>query len=216
MTVYPGPLRLRDPTWASPRVQADPTMANDDVAETADEIEPQHARLRRLPRRVRAHPGRAPQRRHQRRRRAPRRPDSRCPARTTFIQLAGRDRDSMLIRTRDVALAMNFEGEVRRKARLDSGRRRRRLPLHAHGRGHSQLRQALPRRAGAHDEPRRRQPANPPPGPASPAQPVGGQFDLKTRSPAALPARRAPRGPLGRRPGPRRRGRHGVSRRSSA
>ena len=110
MTVYPG-LFDSETQLGLVEVEADP-MARD-VAETADEIEPQmhvydafHAESVRIPvERLNGVTNAVV---------APEQADS-LPGQDSIIQLYGKDRDSMLI-GRDVALAMNFEGSIRRRA----------------------------------------------------------------------------------------------------
>ena len=110
MTVYPG-LFDAETHLGLTEVAAD--QNNNDLAETADEIEPQmhvadafHAETVRIPVErlngiTNAIVAPAPQ-------------DS-VVGQDAAIQLYGRDRDEMLL-GRDVALAMNFEGSVRRRA----------------------------------------------------------------------------------------------------
>ena len=114
-TVYPG-LFDAETQLGLVEVGADP-MARD-VAETADEIEPQmhvydafHAESARIPvERLNGVTNAVI---------APEQADS-LPGQDAVIQLYGTDRDSMLL-GRDVALAMNFEGEIRRKANYSGG-----------------------------------------------------------------------------------------------
>lgn len=115
MTVYPG-LFDSETQLGLVEVEADP-MARD-VAETADEIEPQmhvydafHAESARIPvERLNGVTNAVI---------APEQADS-LPGQDAVIQLYGKDRDSMLL-GRDVALAMNFEGAIRRKANFNGG-----------------------------------------------------------------------------------------------
>lgn len=113
MTVYPG-LFDAETHLGLTEVAAD--QNNNDLAETADEIEPQmhvadafHAETVRIPVErlngiTNAIVAPAPQ-------------DS-VVGQDAAIQLYGRDRDEMLL-GRDVALAMNFEGSVRRHANFE-------------------------------------------------------------------------------------------------
>ena len=68
-----------------------------------------------------------------------------------FIQLAGRDRDQMILR-RDVALAMNFGADQRRRGGRGGGTRR--ISIHAHGPHHAAAAD-VPRCAGLRSEARR-------------------------------------------------------------
>lgn len=110
MTVYPG-LFDTESQLGLVEVESDP-MARD-TAETADEIEPQmhvydafHAESARIPiERLNGITNAVI---------APAQADS-LPGQDSILQLYGRDRDSMLV-GRDVALAMNFEGSIRRPA----------------------------------------------------------------------------------------------------
>lgn len=115
MTVYPG-LFDAETHLGLTEVAAD--QNNNDLAETADEIEPQmhvadafHAETVRIPVErlngiTNAIIAPAPQ-------------DS-IVGQDAAIQLYGRDRDQMLLQ-RDIALAMNFEGSVRRRANFSGG-----------------------------------------------------------------------------------------------
>ena len=110
MTVYPG---LFDAETQLGLVEVGSDEMSRDTAETADEIEPQmhvydafHAESARIPiERLNGVTNAVV---------APAQADS-LPGQDSIIQLYGKDRDAMLI-GRDVALAMNFEGEIRRKA----------------------------------------------------------------------------------------------------
>ena len=108
MTIYPG-LFDTESQLGLVEVESDP-MARD-TAETADEIEPQmhvydafHAESVRIPiERLNGITNAVI---------APAQADS-LPGQDSIIQLYGRDRDTMIL-NRDVALAMNFEGSIRR------------------------------------------------------------------------------------------------------
>ena len=110
MTVYPG---LFDPETNLGLVEVGSDAVGRDLAETTDEIEPEmhvydafHAESARIPvERLNGVTNAVV---------APAEADS-LPGQDSIIQLYGKDRDSMLI-GRDVALPMNFEGEIRRKA----------------------------------------------------------------------------------------------------
>jgi imidazolonepropionase-like amidohydrolase len=115
MTVYPG-LFDAETHLGLTEVAAD--QNNNDLAETADEIEPQmhvadafHAETVRIPvERLNGITNAivAPA------------PEDSVVGQDAAIQLYGRDRDEMLL-GRDVALAMNFEGSVRRRANFGGG-----------------------------------------------------------------------------------------------
>ena len=110
MTVYPG-LFDAETNLGLTEVAAD--QNSNDLAETADEVEPQmqvadafHAETVRIPvERLNGITNAIV---------APASEDS-IPGQDAAIQLYGRDRDQMLMQP-DIALAMNFEGSVRRKA----------------------------------------------------------------------------------------------------
>jgi imidazolonepropionase-like amidohydrolase len=110
MTVYPG---LFDAETHLGLTEVEADQNSNDLAETADEIEPQmhvgdafHAETVRIPvERLNGVTNAIV---------APASEDS-IPGQDAAIQLYGRDRDVMLLQ-RDIALAMNFEGSVRRKA----------------------------------------------------------------------------------------------------
>ncbi len=110
MTVYPG-LFDSETNLGLFEVASDANAR--DLAETSDEIFPQmhvydafHAESARIPvERLNGVTNAVV---------APAEADS-LPGQDAIIQLYGKDRDTMLI-GRDVALAMNFEGEIRRKA----------------------------------------------------------------------------------------------------
>jgi len=110
MTVYPG-LFDAETNLGLTEVAAD--QNSDDLVETADEVEPQmhaadafHAETVRIPvERLNGITNAIV---------APASEDS-IPGQDAAIQLYGRDRDAMLLQG-DIALAMNFEGSVRRKA----------------------------------------------------------------------------------------------------
>lgn len=109
-TVYPG-LFDAETNLGLYEVAADANAR--DLAETADEIEPQmhvadafHAESARIPvERLNGVTNAVV---------APAEADS-LPGQDAIIQLYGKDRDSMLL-GRDAALSLNFEGEIRRKA----------------------------------------------------------------------------------------------------
>jgi len=109
MTVYPG-LFDAETNLGLTEVSAD--QNSNDLAETSDEIEPHmhvgdafHAETARVPvQRINGVTNAVV---------APASEDS-MPGQDAVIQLYGRDRDAMLLK-RDVALAMNFEGDVRRR-----------------------------------------------------------------------------------------------------
>jgi imidazolonepropionase-like amidohydrolase len=113
MTVYPG-LFDAETHLGLTEVAAD--QNSNDLAETADEIEPQmhvgdafHAETVHIPvARLNGITNAIV---------APASEDS-IPGQDAAIQLYGRDRDGMLLQT-DVALAMNFEGSVRRRANFN-------------------------------------------------------------------------------------------------
>jgi imidazolonepropionase-like amidohydrolase len=113
MTVYPG---LFDAETQLGLTEVASDQNNNDLAETADEIEPQmrvgdafHAETVRIPvERLNGITNAIV---------APASEDS-IPGQDAAIQLYGRDRDQMLLQP-DVALAMNFEGSVRRKANFN-------------------------------------------------------------------------------------------------
>ncbi|MGI4827009.1 MAG: amidohydrolase family protein [Janthinobacterium lividum] len=113
MTVYPG---LFDAETQLGLVEVASDAMARDVAETADEIEPQmhvydafHAESARIPvERLNGVTNAVI---------APAQADS-LPGQDAIIQLYGKDRDSMLL-GRDVALPMNFEGEIRRRANFN-------------------------------------------------------------------------------------------------
>ena len=110
MTVYPG---LFDAETQLGLVEVGSDAMNRDTAETADEIEPQmhvydafHAESARIPiERLNGVTNAVV---------APAQADS-LPGQDSLIQLYGKDRDSMIL-GRDIALAMNFEGDIRRPA----------------------------------------------------------------------------------------------------
>ena len=109
MTVYPG---LFDPETNLGLVEVRSDAVGRDLAETTDEIEPEmhvydafHAESARIPvERLNGVSNAVV---------APAEADS-LPGQDSIIQLYGKDCDSMLI-GRDVALPMNFEGEIRRR-----------------------------------------------------------------------------------------------------
>jgi imidazolonepropionase-like amidohydrolase len=113
MTVYPG-LFDAETNLGLTEVAAD--QNSNDLAETADEIEPQmhvadafHAETVHIPvERLNGITNAIV---------APASEDS-IPGQDAVIQLYGRDRDQMLMQ-RDIALAMNFEGSVRRKGNFN-------------------------------------------------------------------------------------------------
>ena len=113
MTVYPG---LFDAETHLGLTEVASDQNNNDLAETADEIEPQmrvkdafHAETVRIPvERLNGITNAIV---------APASADS-IPGQDAAIQLYGRDRDEMLLQP-DIALAMNFEGSVRRKANFN-------------------------------------------------------------------------------------------------
>ena len=113
MTVYPG-LFDAETNLGLTEVAAD--QNSNDLVETADEIEPQmhvadafHAETVHIPvERLNGITNAIV---------APASEDS-IPGQDAAIQLYGRDRDAMLLQ-RDIALAMNFEGSVRRKANFN-------------------------------------------------------------------------------------------------
>ncbi len=113
MTVYPG---LFDAETQLGLTEVASDQNNNDLAETADEIEPQmrvgdafHAETVRIPvERLNGITNAIV---------APASEDS-IPGQDAAIQLYGRDRDEMLLQL-DIALAMNFEGSVRRKANFN-------------------------------------------------------------------------------------------------
>ena len=113
MTVYPG---LFDAETQLGLMEVASDQNNNDLAETADEIEPQmrvgdafHAETVRIPvERLNGITNAIV---------APASEDS-IPGQDAAIQLYGRDRDEMLLQP-DIALAMNFEGSVRRKANFN-------------------------------------------------------------------------------------------------
>jgi imidazolonepropionase-like amidohydrolase len=113
MTVYPG---LFDAETHLGLTEVASDQNNNDLAETADEIEPQmrvkdafHAETVRIPvERLNGITNAII---------APASADS-IPGQDAAIQLYGRDRDEMLLQP-DIALAMNFEGSVRRKANFN-------------------------------------------------------------------------------------------------
>ena len=111
MTVYPG-LIDSETNLGLTEISAD--QVNNDLVETSDEIFPNmhvydafHAETEHIP-------IDADQRHHQRHRRAA--SDDTMPGQDIFIQLAGRDRDQMIL-GRDIALAMNFSGAQRRRGK---------------------------------------------------------------------------------------------------
>jgi imidazolonepropionase-like amidohydrolase len=113
MTVYPG---LFDAETHLGLTEVASDQNNNDLAETADEVEPQmhvadafHAETVRIPvERLNGITNAivAPA------------PEDSIVGQDAAIQLYGRDRDQMLL-NRDVALAMNFEGSVRRRANFN-------------------------------------------------------------------------------------------------
>ena len=113
MTVYPG---LFDAETHLGLTEVASDQNSNDLAETADEIEPQmhvadafHAETVRIPvERLNGITNAIV---------APAAEDS-MVGQDSAIQLYGRDRDQMLL-SRDVALAMNFEGSVRRRANFN-------------------------------------------------------------------------------------------------
>ena len=113
MTVYPG---LFDAETHLGLTEVEADQNSNDLAETADEIEPQmrvadafHAETARIPvERLNGITNAIV---------APASEDS-IPGQDSAIQLYGRDRDQMLLQT-DVALAMNFEGSIRRKGNFN-------------------------------------------------------------------------------------------------
>lgn len=113
MTVYPG---LFDAETQLGLTEVASDQNNNDLAETADEIEPQmnvgdafHAETVRIPvERLNGITNAIV---------APASEDS-IPGQDAAIQLYGRDRDEMLLQP-DIALAMNFEGSVRRRANFN-------------------------------------------------------------------------------------------------
>ncbi len=113
MTVYPG-LFDAETNLGLTEVAAD--QNSNDLAETSDEIEPQmhvadafHAETVHIPvERLNGITNAIV---------APASEDS-IPGQDAVIQLYGRDHDQMLMQ-RDIALAMNFEGSVRRKANFN-------------------------------------------------------------------------------------------------
>lgn len=113
MTVYPG---LFDAETQLGLTEVASDQNNNDLAETADEIEPQmnvgdafHAETVRIPvERLNGITNAIV---------APASEDS-IPGQDAAIQLYGRSRDEMLLQP-DIALAMNFEGSVRRKANFN-------------------------------------------------------------------------------------------------
>jgi imidazolonepropionase-like amidohydrolase len=113
MTVYPG---LFDAETHLGLTEVESDQNSNDLAETSDEIEPQmhvadafHAETVRIPvERLNGITNAIV---------APASADS-VVGQDAAIQLFGRDRDEMLL-GRDVALAMNFEGNVRRKANFN-------------------------------------------------------------------------------------------------
>jgi imidazolonepropionase-like amidohydrolase len=110
MTVYPG---LFDAETRLGLTEVEADQNSNDLVETADEVEPQmhvadafHAETVHIPvDRLNGITNAII---------APASEDS-IPGQDAAIQLYGRDRDAMLLQ-RDIALAMNFEGSVRRKA----------------------------------------------------------------------------------------------------
>ena len=115
MTVYPG-LFDAESHLGLTEVEADEN--SNDLVETSDEIEPQmrvvdafHAETVRIPvNRINGVTNAIV---------APSAQDS-IAGQDALIQLYGRNRDSMIL-TADIALAMNFEGDVRRKVRGPGG-----------------------------------------------------------------------------------------------
>jgi imidazolonepropionase-like amidohydrolase len=113
MTVYPG---LFDSETHLGLTEVESDRNSNDLAETSDEISPQmrvadafHAETVRIPvERLNGITNAIV---------APASEDS-LVGQDAAIQLFGRDRDEMLLQ-RDIALAMNFEGQVRRKANYD-------------------------------------------------------------------------------------------------
>jgi len=113
MTVYPG---LFDAETNLGLTEVASDQNSNDLAETADEIEPQmhvgdafHAETVRIPvERLNGITNAIV---------APASEDS-VPGQDAAIQLYGRDRDEMLLQT-DIALAMNFAGSVRRRANFN-------------------------------------------------------------------------------------------------
>lgn len=115
MTVYPG-LIDSETNLGLTEVEAD--RVNNDLVETSDEIFPQmhvydafHAETERIP--VDRYNGItnaivAPA------------SEDTMPGQDIFIQLAGRDRDAMILK-RDIALAMNFGQEQKRGGRIGEG-----------------------------------------------------------------------------------------------
>jgi imidazolonepropionase-like amidohydrolase len=110
MTVYPG---LFDAETRLGLTEVEADQNSNDLVETADEVEPQmhvadafHAETVHIPgERLNGLTNAII---------APASEDS-IPGQDAAIQLYGRDRDAMLLQG-DIALAMNFEGSVRRKA----------------------------------------------------------------------------------------------------
>ena len=129
MTVYPGLIDSETNLGLS-EIEADD--ASNDLVEMSDEIFPNmhvydafHAETERIPVDSDSMGSRM---QSSRRRRA-----TRFPAKTSFIQLAGRDRDQMILPgkdgSKDVALAMNFSGDQRRRGQGSQ------ISVNAHGAG---------------------------------------------------------------------------------
>ncbi|WP_263384743.1 amidohydrolase family protein [Granulicella arctica] len=136
MTVYPG---LIDSETNLGLVEIESDRVNSDLVETSEEIYPQmhvydafHAETERIPiDRFNGVTNAIV---------APESSDT-MPGQDIFIQLAGRDRDTMIV-TKDVALAMNFGQEPKRGGRGGEGGAGRGFPSTRMGEI-SQLRQAL-------------------------------------------------------------------------
>ena len=115
MTIYPG---LIDSETNLGLVEVESDRVNSDLVETSEEIYPQmhvydafHAETERIPiDRFNGVTNAIV---------APESTDT-MPGQDIFIQLAGRDRDTMIV-TKDVALAMNFGQEPKRSSRSEGG-----------------------------------------------------------------------------------------------
>ncbi len=136
MTIYPG---LIDSETNLGLVEVESDRVNSDLVETSEEIFPQmhvydafHAETERIPiARFNGVTNAIV---------APESSDT-MPGQDSFIQLAGRDRDAMIV-TRDVALAMNFGQEPKRTSRGGAGGGAAHFPTTRMGEI-SQLRQSL-------------------------------------------------------------------------